>query len=485
LRKFSPCGKFLIAFSSDQSSLEIYEFKGASAAGDLIGENWTDEVVPNVNRDKAYEIRSKIFDKLFKLKHVVNMDGSEKQLNRECSLFCNDGKHVIVGAAILISDDQRPHFYELYTNNEFISTTANCPLEDYTLYIIDLIEGRITDSIEFKNDKIILSHNQGLYLYNDTLAVLSIQHQTIHVYHILEGSFMHVRQIGRFCCDEEQFLYSSTSGNISRAFREPTINSLKHRILVHLFNQAKARYIEGDRVALRKFYQNFDQFLGLRMWKMQLLDEDHLLIKYSDEAVVTLKVHEPNSHASFFVIYNIWEKKILAVHSNISDELLYLFENFTDNFRNSKLSFNSQWTCSPSNNIYANLLHQRFKQTIISAKGGGNIEATKRINAQLPISAQSYSSSPYLDLSLFSYDDKWVSIMERPKAASEFPIRFFARDSGLLRFRIHAVQKQGLPGRRLVAFCFHPSQPFAISVQRINTDYIVNFHLWNSNVKVK
>ena len=74
--------------------------------------------------------------------------------------------------------------------------------------------------------------------------------------------------------------------------------------------------------------------------------------------------------------------------------------------------------------------------------------------------------------------------MERPKAASEFPIRFFARDSDLLRFRIHAVQKSGLPGRRLVAFCFHPFQPFAISVQRINTDYIVNFHLWSSNVRI-
>jgi hypothetical protein len=49
------------------------------------------------------------------------MDGSDKQLNRECSLFCNDGKHVIIGAAILISDEQRP-YYELYTNNEFIST---------------------------------------------------------------------------------------------------------------------------------------------------------------------------------------------------------------------------------------------------------------------------------------------------------------------------------------------------------------------------
>lgn len=31
--------------------------------------------------------------------------------------------------------------------------------------------------------------------------------------------------------------------------------------------------------------------------------------------------------------------------------------------------------------------------------------------------------------------------------------------------------------RRLVAFIFHPTDPFAISVQRTNSDYIVNFHL--------
>lgn len=31
--------------------------------------------------------------------------------------------------------------------------------------------------------------------------------------------------------------------------------------------------------------------------------------------------------------------------------------------------------------------------------------------------------------------------------------------------------------RRLVAFIFHPTDPFAISVQRTNSDYVVNFHL--------
>ncbi|KAG5865790.1 hypothetical protein JTB14_019019 [Gonioctena quinquepunctata] len=76
----------------------------------------------------------------------------------------------------------------------------------------------------------------------------------------------------------------------------------------------------------------------------------------------------------------------------------------------------------------------------------GEAEATKRLLAQLPISAQSYSCSPYLDLSLFSYDEKWVSVMERPKACGEHPIRFYARDSGFLKFRICAgVIRTSLP----------------------------------------
>lgn len=159
-----------------------------------------------------------------------------------------------------------------------------------------------------------------------------------------------------------------------------------------------------------------------------------------------------------------------------------LFENFSDLFRNAWMHHPTQLPCSPNNNLYARLSQSRFKQTIVSARGGGIIEATKRILAQLPICAQSYSNSPYLDLSLFSYDDKWVSIMERPKACGEYPIRFFGRDSGLLKFRIFPglQDRRSLTARRLVAFTFHPTEPFAISVQRIDSDYVVNFHLRNS-----
>lgn len=365
--------------------------------------------------------------------------------------------------------------------------SLRCPLEDYSLYCIDLHSGLVTDQIHFKVDKIFLSHNQGLYLYNNTLAILSVQHQTIHIYEMLNGRFLNMCRIGRFCNDIENSLYNSVYG-FQRPFREATINSLKHRFLTFLFRQAKQSADEsGDQYDLRRFYQYFNYYRQLRIWKMQLLDDNHLLIKYATEEVVMMKSAEPNSQLSYFVFYNIWDSKILAVYDNTSEELLRLFENFSDSFRNSQMQSNSQFPCSPNNNLYAKLLQHRFKQTIVVARGGGMVEATKRILAQLPISAQSYSNSPYLDLSLFSYDDKWVSVMERPKACGEYPIRFFARDSGALKFRIYpGLQQPKVPSsmsvRRLVAFTFHPTEPFVISVQRIESDYVVNFHIRNSKI---
>ncbi|XP_072938300.1 DET1 homolog [Epargyreus clarus] len=492
LRKFSPDGKHFIAFSADQTSLEIYEYRGGAAAGDLVA-GYPSELL----NDTHHRIRTHIFYRFFRPKHTVNvcqhrlvarsernpgqLPYMEQQLNRECSLFTEDGRYVIVGSAAHIPEDLRPHFYHIHSNNEAVTPTIRSALEDFSLHLVDLHQGKLCDTKHFRIDKIYLSHNQGIYLYKEVLAVLSVQHQTIHLFQIVDGMLIEIRKIGRFCYDDDPFIVSSVFGAIrnERPFHEETINSLKHRLLVFLYKRAKKISDETrDPLELRKFYKYFDMFKSLRMWKMQLLDEDHLFIKYASEEVVTLRVAEPNIQSSFFVIYNISESKILEVYENTSEGLLQLFENYCDCFRNARLCADSQFTCSPSNNLYARLTQQRFKQTIVRAIYGGRTEATKRILAQLPISAQSYSGSPYLDLGLFSYDDKWVSVMERPKVYGEYPIRFYARDSGLLKFKIYAgILGQTVPAsaRRLVAFTFHPTDPFAISVQRTNSEFIVNF----------
>nr|XP_023029802.1 DET1 homolog [Leptinotarsa decemlineata] len=474
IRKFSPDGKHFIAFSSDQTSLEIYRYRGPAAAADLLA-HYED----NRNERTLFEVKNQTFERFFSLKFRVTASQGAEQLNRECSLFSDDGRYVIIGSASFIPDEIRPHFYEIYTNNESVTPNLESPLEDYTLYLVDLHLGKLCDTRSFKVDKIFLSHNQGLYLYKDTLAVLSVQHQVIHLYQLLDGMFVDMKKIGRFCYEDDSYFYSSVYPT-ERAFRETCINSLKHRLLAFLYKRAQSISLSTkDPTELRKFYHYFEDFNSLRMWKMQLIDEHTLLIKYASEDVVTLKSSDVNSQPQFFVVYDLKTNNITAVYENSSKEFLNIFEKFCDFFRNATIFNETNFFCSPSNNIYARLLQQRFKQTIVNAKYGGKTEATKRLLAQLPISAQSYSNSPYLDLALFSYDEKWVSVMERPKGCGEHPIRFYSRDSGFLKFRIYAgiIRTSMSSSRRLVAFIFHPSDPFAISVQRANAEYIVNFHI--------
>lgn len=81
---------------------------------------------------------------------------------------------------------------------------------------------------------------------------------------------------------------------------------INSRLLVFLYRRAvKMSEEEGNLFHVRKFYQNFDHIRALRLWKMQLLDESHLFLKYASEDVVTLRAPEPNTQPAFFVVYNM------------------------------------------------------------------------------------------------------------------------------------------------------------------------------------
>jgi de-etiolated-1 len=49
---------------------------------------------------------------------------------------------------------------------------------------------------------------------------------------------------------------------------------------------------------ISKIVEVIFQIKGLRIWKMQLLDEEHILIKYASEEVVTLRSSEPNAQVN-------------------------------------------------------------------------------------------------------------------------------------------------------------------------------------------
>lgn len=81
-----------------------------------------------------------------------------------------------------------------------------------------------------------------------------------------------------------------------------SINSLKHRLLVYLYKAACNGHLDQG---VRSFYWAMDDILNLRMGKLQLLDEEHLLIKYAIEEVVTFRNGDPFNMPSLFVVYNM------------------------------------------------------------------------------------------------------------------------------------------------------------------------------------
>jgi len=159
LRKFTPDGKYLIAFSQDQTSVEIYEYQGPACSETLLKDLPTGDYTEDTanNEDLLNGIRSRIFDTFFRKLHVINVTSHGEQLNRECSLFTDDSKFVIVGSAAYVSEESHPHYFDVYQNNESVALSSRSPLEDYSLHLIDIAQGRLCDKRTFKTGNVISS----------------------------------------------------------------------------------------------------------------------------------------------------------------------------------------------------------------------------------------------------------------------------------------------------------------------------------------
>lgn len=202
----------------------------------------------------------------------------------------------------------------------------------------------------------------------------------------------------------------------------------------------------------------------------------------------------------YFVLYDMESTKIKNILRNTSAQLLDVYENFQDYFSLTVMDNVSNHTdCQtssgnsfsfhtlPSNNIYARQILQRQIKNL--SKLNNNTDLTKCILSELPLNSQSYAYSPYLDHSLFSYDMKLISNFDRPKPIGDQTIKFNNRDTGRFSFRLYPGKQMANPSsafyqhtsKRLVAFIWHPFEPFCISVQRATQEYNVNFHVYSKN----
>uniref|UniRef100_A0A673AV81 Uncharacterized protein n=1 Tax=Sphaeramia orbicularis TaxID=375764 RepID=A0A673AV81_9TELE len=94
------------------TSLEIYEYQGCQAAQDLL-RGQEGETLLTANDQRSLNIRGRLFERFFSLLHVTNVASNGEHLNRECSLFTDDCRYVIVGSAVYVPEEPPPYFFEV------------------------------------------------------------------------------------------------------------------------------------------------------------------------------------------------------------------------------------------------------------------------------------------------------------------------------------------------------------------------------------
>lgn len=91
---------------------QIYEYQGCQAAQDLL-KGQDGETLLTANDQSSLNVRGHLFERFFSLHHVTNVASNGEHLNRECSLFTDDCRYVIVGSAVYVPEEPPPYFFEV------------------------------------------------------------------------------------------------------------------------------------------------------------------------------------------------------------------------------------------------------------------------------------------------------------------------------------------------------------------------------------
>ena len=478
IRAFTSDGKFLVCFSMNLRRVLLYRYF-------------------REDQENQKQQGPACFETFFKKVFELEVVQEGESLCKTFSITAKQGKFLILGSSTKCIQQQ--------SNLETTPT-----FEKVSLHVIDLERGIQSDQVSFEKDFICLRQNNGISMFNDTLAALSVKTQTIHFFHLNSiGKLVKMRSIGEYIFEDDERLLSmhnieggalgihggKSSGGIggiggisgeaaSSGAREEArggeergatpsesdvgpYTGIKQRLLGHLVKNAlKDGEKPGENKSLKDFFFHFKDYQNLIMWKMQMLDSVHLLIKFDKSPL--FGSDSQSLHARYSGVFNIQSGLFVCFLLDKNEELAYLYQNFSDFFIDSDHLW-SRFVSSYSNDQYlrAQLDRQRDRYNKIY---GSEAEPflVKQISSLLPLSPQMTNSSPYLDARLFQFDDRFISAYSGPRPIAEHAIKFLTRGAqSCTRFKIDPVPDSDEEEESLsdsyVTYVFHPVFPFAIS----------------------
>ncbi|KAG6732984.1 hypothetical protein I3842_01G204400 [Carya illinoinensis] len=469
--KFTDDGQYLISFSRNQQNLIVYR------------PTWLSFSCKEEDCD-AFDLppKAKRFESFFTRLYSVSLASSNAVICKDFFLYM-EGNHYGIFATSTLPIHEPPATGGAIQGIPYI--------EKITFHLIRLEDGFVLDEKILHNDFVNLTHNMGVFLYDDLLAIVSLRNQTIHILQIRDsGNLVDVRTIGEFCHEDDELFLNSNAQCLafpdkSKLHQLPRVNvqnglqhsqpnredsfltGIKQRLLSFIFqgiwNEEKDHTLRVQCLK-KKFYYHFQDYADLIIWKVQFLDRHHLLIKFgSVDGGVS---RNADQHPAFFAVYNMETTDIIAFYQNSPEELYLLFEQFCDHFHaTSRNSLSMNFVSSHSNNIHA--LEQL---RCVKNKASSSSQFVKKmLSSTLPYSCQSQSPSPYFDQSLFRFDEKLISATNRHRQSTDHPIKFILRRQPYsLKFKIKTGPEAGnTDGRtkKISSFLFHPILPLVLSIQ--------------------
>lgn len=448
-KRFTPCGNYLICFDKEYKALQIYEVRYSC------------------NQEAQLE-------DFLRLKWELNLIQGELGEAKICQDFCLfvHGRNCVMIAA------SRPVIsLSRFEQHKTVHSLSPFPtVEDYWFWVIDYESGKIIDTLSIESDFIMINHHIGVSQFGAKLALTSLQHQTIHMFEMDLGNKKIIRRCPIGPC------YFSDDPSWS----EGALVGIRQRTVAFLYHIA----METGNVA--QFHESLPFYLNLAIWKAQFIDVNHLLIKLgpSDQLQSSVKISEsPITHC--LIVWSIEEARVIDFyHDSQLDELFELCRDNHSQFRcpdqneyGSELFFMS----TSCNSAQERRLLSRTSEILACSKGSSIFLSLRKLASAIPYSCQSIANpvSPLLDVELFTYDEKYVSPIDRIRTKPDTPIRIFSRSSGRLICQLDSnpCPRQSLSNGRFKKFTnwlFHPHLPLVISVQMSITGITCNIHYYSS-----
>ena len=329
----------------------------------------------------------------------------------------------------------------------------------------------------------------------------------------------------RTISDSPEDYWASFQNQTVLPMNDKQLCTLKQRLLAYLYQRAKQTNKQ------LRFIHSFNDYLASKFYKVQFLTNHVILLKFAHETIVNKRQQEQQMHYALFVVYDIRTSTILNIYEDSSAELAEIFEKYNDDIRHSSsyglISYDNLEFFPLS--TYAG--RRQFEHNYSHSTSSNEGESIKRLLMQLPLRTITHTISPYLDLNLYSYDDKIVHIDDMIKTCPNNPVRFFSRDCQRMKFQLTLTNRSIIlsqlnttdnPGttttivtpniiqttsnaatttntsttaannalfisntlstnrRTTLATLWHPIEPFCITIQRWPRDHdnIHNFHLY-------